>query len=124
MINNKVDDIIEDLNGFGKYQKIRYILICLSGLFPPIASYMHSFIAASPPYRLVVVFFFFLLFIVYPAIGIGKLSIFDLSFYIYLFVPFLILILNIYFVFCLGDYNVNMGYIRQGSYNRSLINDY
>jgi hypothetical protein len=48
---NKIEDIIENINGFGKYQKIRYILICLSGLLPPIASYMHQFIAASPKYR-------------------------------------------------------------------------
>ena len=48
---NKIDDIIEELNGFGRYQKLRYILICFSGLLPPIMSYMHSFIAASPKYR-------------------------------------------------------------------------
>jgi len=47
---NKIEDIIENINGFGKYQKIRFILICLSGLLPPIASYMHQFIAASPKY--------------------------------------------------------------------------
>ena len=47
---NKIEDIIENLNGFGKYQKLRYVLICLSGLLPPIASYMHQFIAASPKY--------------------------------------------------------------------------
>ena len=48
---NKFEDFIENLNGFGKYQKIRFMLICLSGLLPPIASYLHSFIASSPKYR-------------------------------------------------------------------------
>ena len=46
----KIDDVIENLNGFGNYQKVRFVLLCLSGLLPPIASYMHSFIAASPKY--------------------------------------------------------------------------
>jgi len=54
---NNLDDIVEKLNGFGKYQKIRYFLICLSGFFPPISSFMHSFIAASPAYRLNSFFF-------------------------------------------------------------------
>lgn len=47
----KVEDILENLNGFGKYQKVRFTLLCLSGLLPPISSYIHSFIAASPKYR-------------------------------------------------------------------------
>jgi hypothetical protein len=46
----KMDEILENLNGFGRYQKFRFFLLCLSGLLPPIASYMHSFIAASPQY--------------------------------------------------------------------------
>jgi hypothetical protein len=46
----KIEDILDNLNGFGRYQKIRYFLICLTGLLPPIASYIHSFIAASPKY--------------------------------------------------------------------------
>ncbi|CAF0992061.1 unnamed protein product [Brachionus calyciflorus] len=47
---SKLEDILENLNGFGKYQKIRYVLLCFSGLLPPIASYIHSFIAANPGY--------------------------------------------------------------------------
>lgn len=46
----KLEDVLENLNGFGRYQKIRYTLVCLSGLLPPIASYIHSFIAANPKY--------------------------------------------------------------------------
>ncbi|RMZ94746.1 organic cation transporter [Brachionus plicatilis] len=46
----KVEEMLENLNGFGKYQKFRFTLLCLSGLLPPIASYIHSFIAASPKY--------------------------------------------------------------------------
>ena len=47
----KIEDILESLNDFGQYQQIRFALVCLSGLLPPIASYMHSFIAASPKYE-------------------------------------------------------------------------
>jgi hypothetical protein len=49
-MKGKIDDVLENLNGFGRYQKLRFLLLCLSGLLPPIASYMHSFIAASPKY--------------------------------------------------------------------------
>ena len=44
----KYDDMLSDINDFGTYQKIRIMLICLAGLLPPIATYMHSFIAAVP----------------------------------------------------------------------------
>lgn len=47
----KFDDILFDLNDFGKYQKIRYFLICIAGLLPSIATYIHSFLAASPDYK-------------------------------------------------------------------------
>ena len=48
---SKLEDVLESLNGFGRYQKLLFLLVCLSGLLPPLASYMHSFIAASPKYR-------------------------------------------------------------------------
>jgi hypothetical protein len=47
----KLEDLIEHINGFGRYQKLRYTLICLSGLLAPISSYIHSFIAASLKYE-------------------------------------------------------------------------
>jgi hypothetical protein len=45
------DDILAEINDFGKYQKIRYFLICLAGMLPPIVTYLHSFTAANPAYR-------------------------------------------------------------------------
>ena len=45
------DDILFEVNDFGKYQKIRYLLICLAALLPPIVTYLHSFTAARPEYR-------------------------------------------------------------------------
>lgn len=47
----KFDDLLIDINDFGKYQKIRYALICLAGLLPPIATYIHSFMAALPEFE-------------------------------------------------------------------------
>ena len=44
----KYDDILSDINDYGVYQKIRVLLICIAGLLPSIATYMHSFIAAVP----------------------------------------------------------------------------
>jgi hypothetical protein len=47
----KFDNILSEINGFGRYQKFRYALICLSGLLPPLVVYLHSFIAANPAHR-------------------------------------------------------------------------
>ena len=47
----KFDNILSEINGFGRYQKFRYALICLSGLLPPLVVYLHSFIAANPNHR-------------------------------------------------------------------------
>ncbi len=44
----KFDELLFDINDFGRYQKINYFLICLAGLLPPIATYIHIFLAASP----------------------------------------------------------------------------
>ena len=30
------DDVLKEINDFGIYQKLRYLLICLAGLMPPI----------------------------------------------------------------------------------------
>ena len=45
------DDILFEINDFGKYQKIRYLLICLAGMLPAIVTYLHSFTAAKPAFR-------------------------------------------------------------------------
>ena len=47
----KFDDLLIEINDFGKFQKIRYVLICLAGLLPPIATYIHSFMAALPEFK-------------------------------------------------------------------------
>lgn len=47
----KFDDILFEINDFGKYQKIRYLLICLAGMLPPMVTYLHSFTAANANHR-------------------------------------------------------------------------
>lgn len=47
----KFDDLLIEINDFGKFQKLRYVLICLAGLLPPIATYIHSFMAALPEFK-------------------------------------------------------------------------
>ena len=47
----KFDDLLDDINGFGKYQKIRLGLICIAGVLPAIVTYIHSFIAPNPKHR-------------------------------------------------------------------------
>ncbi|CAF0803311.1 unnamed protein product [Brachionus calyciflorus] len=37
--------LLKEINDFGLYQKVRYLLICLAALLPSIVTYMHSFIA-------------------------------------------------------------------------------
>jgi hypothetical protein len=44
----KFDELINEIDDFGAYQKLRYFLICIAALLPPIATFMHSFIAANP----------------------------------------------------------------------------
>lgn len=43
--------VLEEINDFGIYQKLRYLMICLAALIPPIVTYMHSFIAPNPSHR-------------------------------------------------------------------------
>ena len=47
----KFDTILNEINGFGKYQKFSYALICLSGLLPPLVVYLHNFIAPNLKHR-------------------------------------------------------------------------
>lgn len=47
----KFDDIIKQVNGFGKYQKLKFALICIAAIIPGIATYLHSFVAANPNHR-------------------------------------------------------------------------
>lgn len=47
----KFDEILFEINDFGKYQKIRFYLICISALMPAIVTYVHQFIAAKPPFK-------------------------------------------------------------------------
>ena len=47
----KFDDILFEINDFGKYQKIRYFLICLAALLPPVVTYVHSFMAPNVPHK-------------------------------------------------------------------------
>jgi|LakMenEpi03Aug12_release.lakeMendotaPanAssembly.Ray.scaffolds.fasta_scaffold6380087_1 hypothetical protein len=42
------DELLVEINDFGLYQKTKYFLICLAGLIPPIATYIHVFVAANP----------------------------------------------------------------------------
>jgi hypothetical protein len=46
----KFDDILRDINDFGRYQHVRYFLICLAGLLPPITTYINSFILPFPKF--------------------------------------------------------------------------
>ncbi|RNA19574.1 organic cation transporter isoform X1 [Brachionus plicatilis] len=47
----KFEDVLREINGFGKYQKTRYVLICLAALLPSIATYINSFTAALPEFK-------------------------------------------------------------------------
>ena len=45
------ETVLKEINDFGKYQKVRYFLICIAALLPPIVTYIHSFVAANPGHR-------------------------------------------------------------------------
>ncbi|CAF3333739.1 unnamed protein product [Rotaria sp. Silwood2] len=45
------DDFYQTIGVFGQYQKIKYFLICLTYMFPPIMVYTWSFTAAIPSFR-------------------------------------------------------------------------
>lgn len=45
------DDFYQTIGSFGRYQKTKYFLICLTYMFPPIMVYTWSFTAATPDFR-------------------------------------------------------------------------
>ncbi|CAF0816976.1 unnamed protein product [Adineta ricciae] len=45
------DDFYATINPFGRYQKAKYFLICLTYMFPPIMVYTWSFTAATPSFE-------------------------------------------------------------------------
>ncbi|CAF0749054.1 unnamed protein product [Didymodactylos carnosus] len=47
----KYDDFLNTIGSFGKYQKWKYFIICLSYTLPPIMVYTWSFAAASPAFQ-------------------------------------------------------------------------
>lgn len=47
----KFDDILHEIGGFGKYQKIRVGFICISGILAPIIAYLHLFAAPNIKHR-------------------------------------------------------------------------
>lgn len=47
----KFEDVLREIDGFGKYQRTRYALICLAALLPSIATYINSFTAALPEFK-------------------------------------------------------------------------
>ena len=51
----KFDDILSEIDQFGRFQKINYGLICLAALLPPLCTYLHSFIAPNVKYRFIFV---------------------------------------------------------------------
>lgn len=59
MANYKYDDLLNEINGFGKFQKLRYLLICLAGLLPPMSTYVYSFLAARADYKYVCFLYLF-----------------------------------------------------------------
>jgi hypothetical protein len=45
------DDFYKTVGSFGRYQKLKYLLICLTYLLLPILVYTWTFIAATPSFR-------------------------------------------------------------------------
>jgi OCT family organic cation transporter-like MFS transporter 4/5 len=45
------DEFYKTIGVFGRYQKMKYFLICLTYMFPPIMVYSWSFTAATPSFR-------------------------------------------------------------------------
>ncbi len=45
------DEFYQTIGVFGRYQKTKYFLICLTYMFPPIMVYSWSFTAATPSFR-------------------------------------------------------------------------
>lgn len=47
----KFDDFYVSINDWGKYQKLKYLIICLSYMLPSMMVYVYSFTAAIPEFR-------------------------------------------------------------------------
>ena len=47
----KYDDFLATVGDWGKYQKVKYTLICLTYMLPPIMVYTYTFTAATPNFR-------------------------------------------------------------------------
>lgn len=45
------EQVLKEINDFGRYQKSRLFLLCLAALLPGIVTYIHSFAAANPDHR-------------------------------------------------------------------------
>ena len=50
-VRMQFDEFYKNLDSFGRYQKVKYFLICLTYMFPPIMVYTWSFTAATPAFR-------------------------------------------------------------------------
>lgn len=46
----KFDDFYESVGVFGRYQKLKYFLVCLTYMLPPILVYTWTFTAATPSF--------------------------------------------------------------------------
>jgi hypothetical protein len=47
----KFDTFLSTIDGWGDYQKVKFIFICLTYMVPPIMVYTWSFTAATPDFR-------------------------------------------------------------------------
>ena len=47
----KFDEFLEKVGDWGKFQKVKYALICLTYMLPPIMVYTYTFTAATPSFR-------------------------------------------------------------------------
>ncbi|CAF3704534.1 unnamed protein product [Rotaria sp. Silwood1] len=47
----KFDDFLIIINDWGRFQKVKYTIICLTYMLPPIMVYTYSFTAATPNFR-------------------------------------------------------------------------
>ena len=47
----KFDTFLATVNDWGKFQKIKYTLICLTYMLPPMMVYTYTFTAAKPDFR-------------------------------------------------------------------------
>lgn len=45
------DEVYEKVGVFGRYQKVKYFLLCFTNMLPPVMVYAWTFIAATPSFR-------------------------------------------------------------------------